>query len=423
MKEYNKYVFLKNKFKVKYKGNKLNDLLAVYFISDSYNHMLIPKIFTKKIFKSFFYIESYKNLNQVLLHKGIILSQSKWNRKDYRELVELMGENMKDSLIFDYKYKRAISIRVDIMLMSFVQVFFQLKKSFSFRQLLFLASKVSEIKQKIIELNGYSKKIKGFIAFNSAVYDDAILSSVFNNEKIKTFSLQHGYYSIYKINIPLDIINYENLVAKQLLCWGQDTYNNMLSFGLKKDRLFILGNPKMNYSKNIDIARPKFNKCLVLLGRDIYHDSNIHLINMLTTISKTSNEEFVLKLHPTLRVKKLENAYIGKFEIFDENKTVHEIFKSYNFDLAISNNTSAYFDALINGILCFRFTKYENEDFGKSILSFSELENYYNLKKIINNKKTIEIKEIVMKILSNNFSNNFSKNINDLNNLILERSC
>ena len=166
MKEYNKYVFLKNKFKVKYKGNKLNDLLAVYFISDSYNHMLIPKLSTKEIFKSFFYIESYKNLNQVLLHKGIILSQSKWNRKDYRELVELMGENMKDSLIFDYKYKRAISIRVDIMLMSFVQVFFQLKKSFSFRQLLFLASKVSEIKQKIIELNGSSKKIKGLDGLN-----------------------------------------------------------------------------------------------------------------------------------------------------------------------------------------------------------------------------------------------------------------
>jgi hypothetical protein len=423
MEEYNKYIMLKQLFKAKFKGYKLNKLLAIIFISDCYGHIKMSEPTIKEIVKSFFYVENYRNLKNVLSHNGVILSQAKWKRNDYRELVYLMGSSMKGSLIFDYEFNKVKKLRINIILVSIIQVVFYLRKEYSFRQLLFLATKITEIKYKLIEVDKYAKKakIKGFIAFNSSIFDDALLCSVLKRYGIDTFSLQHGYYSIYNNKIPLDIINYENLIADKLLCWGQSTYENMLSFGIKENRLTVLGNPRIKFSEKFNLIETNFKRCLVLLGRDIYHESNIKLLEIISEINKISGEEFLLKLHPTLRVKKLENKYSGKFKIIKDVISVKEALNLYNCDMAFSNNTSAFFDALIQGVICFRFTKYENEDFGETIFKFEDVNDYYKLKEYILSKSTRSIENIVFDSLKYNFCDNFTKNIYKLNsNLLLK---
>ena len=47
-----------------------------------------------------------------------------------------------------------------------------------------------------------------FIAFNGPYGNDALLTEFFHKHGISTYSIQHGIFYDYKIQVPYDIINY-----------------------------------------------------------------------------------------------------------------------------------------------------------------------------------------------------------------------
>jgi hypothetical protein len=413
MENYYKYKNIKDAFQSEYKGVKLNQIIAIDIISHVYGHILIPKISLIDFFRRFRFLNVFTGLESVSNHPGVIMSHANWQRMDYVELVELMNDSVPQSKVFNYKTEIISRFNLYKLFRTFIEVFRSFRPFFSFGQVLFLVCILLEKKEKIDRLYDLMKKskIKSFIAFNSSVSDDAIMCSVLRKLNIKTYSLQHGFYSIYENNIPLDIINYENITADFLLCWGNSTVKNLKKFGVPVNKLIIFGNPRIVLNNNRILKTPKFTNILVLLGRDIYHKSNLELIKLLEVINHNNKYNFILKLHPTLPVKSLNKFYSASFSKAEEKITVAKTLEIYNCDLAISNNTSAFFDSFLNGVICLRYGKYENENFGKTTFMFNDLKSFIKLKDNLIHEDQMQIKKKIEYLIGENLSNDFSDNI------------
>jgi hypothetical protein len=271
-----------------------------------------------------------------------------------------------------------------------------------------LSLEVIQIKSKIKWLNQLSSRINisAFIAFNSSVLEDSIVCSFLNSLKVKTYSLQHGFYVNYQQKIPMDIINYENIVAEKLLCWGNTSFKNLTSYGIDAERLEVVGNPVYSFDDGYKLIPPKFHRCIVLLGRDIHHVSNLELVKLLSELDLEYNIDFTIRLHPSLKLKGLDVDYLKWLPISNSENLLKDDLVSGRFDFAISNNTTAYFDAIASGLVCFRFTKDEIENLGVSGFEFNCKNEFIGLINSLKHSDEKSMERINIKTLEDTFHNN-----------------
>ena len=71
-----------------------------------------------------------------------------------------------------------------------------------------------------------------------------LLTQFFKLRNIPTYSLQEGVYFIFKKNPPLDSVQYENFETDNLLCWGQFSIDEDVSYGISPRKLRLAGYPK-----------------------------------------------------------------------------------------------------------------------------------------------------------------------------------
>lgn len=231
----------------------------------------------------------------------------------------------------------------------------------------------------MLERTKQSIVIDRYICFNSAYREESILTQYFNKRKIETVTLQHGIFCEYKLLVPFDYINFENMIASEVLCWGQATVDYFVTNGIDASRLIMSGNPKY---KDIKITEVKqsFKHCLVLLGRGLYVDTNNKLLEMLSAYNKKHNCDivFYIKKHPFLTDEEhRQYANISQNILFlGREHSVEEILKSSLVDFSISVNTTAYYESLALGKPCFRWVESENEDFYGMDDKFKNLDNF-----------------------------------------------
>jgi hypothetical protein len=411
-KNYQHYLSLKEKLNFVHKGIQYNKVLAadigrIVFFKDKPDTL-------RGILRNLFYSVDMSPLIQACATNKKIAIYS-LDRDDYKYQVEQTIANISSAeTILIEKLDKKISFNPIRILTTFFFTYKSLKGIESLYKILFLTSKIvfyRNIHEQLFSiLTVKPKKEIKLISFNSAYCIENLICQFFNLNHYPTFSLSHGFFVPYKKFIPIDIINGENIVANKILVWGsasvEDLNNN---YNFPKESVLIAGNPKYP-QKEISIKQT-FRKGIVLLGRAIYHESNLEIIEILKKFSiDMPMINFSLKLHPSLSIEIYKEICEGTtIIVLEENKSLFNIFKENIYDFSIVNNSTTYYEAMYADMICLRYELSENEDFKGLNDKFTDSET---LKKRIqyfttidNNKLNSEVEALLNSILGMGINN------------------
>jgi len=366
---FERYNDLINKLDYTYKGYNLKHLLPGYFTwaFDDYS------ISAREIFKEFYKGTQLYDLTKVLEVKTPTVITYLINRSDYRELAEAAQKSYPDSEILNIESLPqrkfpAFSFTYFGHLFKGLSIAFSRSIKESFTTKLYLAGIIIKIFNyiEILERYRFPETAQQYICFNTAYKEESILTTYFKKHKVETITLQHGIFCDFKQVIPFDVINFANLISDKVLCWGQSTVDYLVSKGIDRNRLILMGNPKYK-DISIENVEQSFTKCLVLLGRQIYVPTNDKLLALLRDYNRKNNNKilFYIKKHPFLMDSDHKSfASIADNMIFlgKEHSTL-EVLKSGLVNFSIAVNTTAYYESLALGKVSLRWVETENEDF------------------------------------------------------------
>lgn len=366
---YNRYKSLLEKLNYTYKGYNLQQLVPGYFtflFSDD-------ALSARDVFKEFYIGTQIIDLSKVLETKTSSVISFLIDRDDYQDLANSVKAIYPDSSIV--KLSALSNKKISFLSFSYfkhlakaTKLIFSRSIDESFMTKLFLVGLITKLLNQInvLEKTQCPENIQRYICFNAAYKEESLLTLYFKNKGIETISMQHGIFCDFKVIIPFDYINFDNMIADKLLCWGQSTVDYLTSKGIDKSRLILMGNPKY---KDLTIGHvdQSFTKCLVLLGRAIYIPSNDKLLSLLKEFNKKHNNKilFYIKKHPFLMdVEHKSFASISDNMVFlGREHSVQEVLRSDMVNFTIAVNTTAYYESLALGKISLRWSESENEEF------------------------------------------------------------
>ena len=204
---------------------------------------------------------------------------------------------------------------------------------------------------------------KSFMPVNSSTYEDVVFTEFFKRKGCRTYHFCHGQHFVdYHIAPFFDVVNALNVTADNIIVWGessvQDIRKNFPQFSGKK--VSVGGNPRMP-EKEIKV-RQKCSNCFVLLGSLEHSRENLGLLELLHEYQeKKGGMSFSIKPHPSNfsdEIRKRCSDY--GFTLLDKTKIVANLLTGDQYDCAMSIQTNAYYEALYNGLPCFRYAVGEN---------------------------------------------------------------
>ncbi|MDJ0582640.1 hypothetical protein [Crocosphaera sp.] len=413
---FEKYKKIKNKLSYQYQGYNLGEIIAfdiiyhIYFerkndLEDQAYRIILSQI------KQHPYID---NLQDICEHPGVVFTipKTQSRRNDYCELIELTSQKINKSVNFildmkiDSKSIPLFSKSFLLFLITFLNNFIKLFKLLSIKEILMFSCRLQFYRNFIDALESIDEnkvKIKKYIAFNGALNYENILVKFCQKRDIPTYSLQHAImdrYFLNKSSPPYDLINIENLQTDYLLCWSQNTINQIRKSSMTSAELLLVGNLK--YSKwKIEEIKQSFRKGLVFLGGKGDDLINLEVIEIIKKLSKIRGDiEFYFKLHP----QNLNEKYYKKIteehsiNVVQTNEILSNLLINSDFDFTISYNTTTtvYYESLCYGLPCFRYNQeqtvnvygLENDDFStveelvQRILYFQQIDPSMLLEKI-----------------------------------------
>ena len=408
-----KYKKTKNKFDYSYKGYNLKFIIPGYlnFVFDGD----VPS--SKDVFKSFINSFEVFDLKETIKANSQVLITYLINRSDYKDLAYAAQKLYPGSEVINIESlpKRKVSPFSVTYIKHFwlsLWLIFSRNIGDGIASKFYLIASVIKI-LNLIKFVEQQKEthIDKYICFNSAYREEAVLTTYFNKRNVETITMQHGIFCDFKIKIPFDIINHENITAQKLLCWGQSTIDYMSKQGMEESRFILEGNLKYRNIK-IEYINQNFRSCLVLLGRGNYIATNNKLLEVLSEFNKTSNYpiKFYVKKHPFLDDKEhkqfadIKNniVFIGK------EHTVQEVLESSLVDFSIAVNTTAYYESLALGKPCLRWIESENEEFFGMDDKFENILEFNNrikeLKDMDQEEILKQIKEVIKYIFNPNLT-------------------
>lgn len=279
-----------------------------------------------------------------------------YTRKDHKELftsvINKLGNNVTCEYLLTWKRRFYLNLG-NIFHVS--KYFFSLKESgLNLKNKLGLISEVVYYCNFIDELESVdTNRINKYLCTMSHMNLENVMTQFFNKKGINTYSLEEGIYFIFKNDIPLDCLIYENMETSHLLAWSQYVIDEYISYGINANRLLLAGYPKTVHFSEIK-ENNTFSKCMILLARKSYNEANMKLLEILSRYSQ--DVEFFLKLHPSLDFS-LYQEYAQNYgmSIIPMSETINECLDKDKFDFAIAVNTTAYYEALMRGVPCLRY--------------------------------------------------------------------
>ena len=409
---FDNYKSIKEKFNYSYKGYNLKYLVSGYltFLFSGET----PS--SRDVFKEFYLSGTIINLSEALNITESTLITYLIDRTDYRDLAFTTKHVFSDSQVVDLSKlsKKKISIfNLTYIKHFWISLWLVLSHSIgqgSMSKLFYVALTVKILNQvSLLEKNCSNTSITRYVCFNSAYKEETVLTAYFNKRNIETVSMQHGIFCDFKLTIPFDIINYENLTASKLLCWGQSTIDYLKTKGFEDSRFILMGNAKYKDAVIGHVSK-SFKKCLVLLGRSVYIPSNDRLLALLQEYNRKNNNQilFYLKKHPFVvdsEHKKFASLPDNMFFVGREH-SVQEVLKSDLVDFTISVNTTAYYESLALGKISLRWSDEENEDFYGMNDKFYDLatfeEKIKNFKEMPEDEICREMKDVIKYVFNPN---------------------
>jgi len=354
MDKFGRYKLLKCQFDLVYKGIHLNRVLAgnIWSIANKSFH-----ISWKQYFLFLFAIDIRKIKFDSEVHSILSTFGRYKGRNDHLELyntvIDKLGSEVAYNNMTEWTYR--LSVHPLVILQIFTQGFRMLKKtSLTFKeqcQLLIFTIHYCNLIEDLDEISFLN--VKKYLCQCSVLDLENLLTQYFKLKHIPTYSLQEGVYFIFKKNLPLDSIQYENFETDNLMCWGKYSVDEFISYGISPSHLQIAG-----YPKQVELKLMKqdnsFKKCMILVARDSFRNTNMALLDIL---SKYSTEyEFYLKLHPSCDYNFYSNySRSNNMVVVSKGVTINECLINSVYDFAIAVNTTAYYEALMRGLPCLRF--------------------------------------------------------------------
>ena len=408
---YDGYRQIKEKFDYVYKGYNLKFLIPGYLGID-----LSGDVHVRDLFKTFYRSTKTKDFRAMLSSlddKGLITYLIP--RADYSDLAKETKKNYSDSEIVcidslpDMKFS---PIGFTYCKHFWLALFLVFSRSIGHNlkyKFLFVGYLINLFNQISVVEKVRHTGIKRYICFNSAYRDESLLTLYFRKRGIETISMQHGIFCNFTRSIPFDIINTENLIANKLLCWGQASIDNLVENGFDPSRLILTGNPKYK-DVRIESVNQTFSKCLVLLGRELYIETNDKLLEVLQQYNKQSGNKiiFYIKKHPFLddSLHKQFASVNNKMIFIGKEHSTQEILRSDLVDFTIAVNTTAYYESLALSKVSFRWVEAENEDFVGMDDKFENIIEFESRLDEFKYKPASEIKEEMTNIIKYVFNPN-----------------
>ena len=402
---YNRYKSLLEKLNYTYKGYNLKYLVPGYFtflFSDD-------ALSAREVFKEFYIGTQIIDLTKALETKSSSIISFLIDRDDYKDLASSVQAIYSDSSIV--KLSGLPTKKVSFLSFSYFKHLAKASKLVftrsideSFMTKLFLIGLITKLFNQISTLEKIQcpENIQRYICFNAAYKEESLLTLYFKNRGIETISMQHGIFCDFKLIIPFDYINLDNMIADKLLCWGQSTVDYLTSKGIDQSRLILMGNPKYK-DLTIEQVDQSFTKCLVLLGRAIYIPSNEKLLSLLKEFNKKHNNKilFYIKKHPFLMdVEHKSFASISDNMIFlGREHSVQEVLRSDMVNFTIAVNTTAYYESLALGKISLRWSESENEEFIGMNDKFVNLSQFETKLNEFTQKPELEIRQEMKDII------------------------
>lgn len=347
MKElFDRYQKIKEDLEYNYKNYHIEKIMSIDIVSLIFN----PRSFKLREFIKIFLTLKIK-INPT---RKILFSIGPYKRKDYYEILNNVKLDIESDFIDLSTLKRSFKFSPKNVFISFVH-FFKNGKGLTFNQKLSLSCVMTYTLNIIDELekNKPPKELEKFCSFCSAHSQEAILDYYFQKYGIETYTLQHALYFIFN-NYPIHAIAYENMISNKLLCWGDYTKDEFIKYGIKEEKLVVVGYPK-------EINKLKLNKTitkniLVLFGHIDNNKSNLELIELLKCF-KQKNPEFNidLKLHPSLNHSFYESIAIKNNFSMAENKIIPELLNQNKYTYTIVYNSTSYYDSYMNNCISLRY--------------------------------------------------------------------
>ena len=203
--------------------------------------------------------------------------------------------------------------------------------------------------------NKIPEQIKTLIAYNSSNVPECFLITLCRSYKIPTFSIQHALYQNYKNEIPLDVINYENVTAETLLVWSNFCKNQILEFYDRENRKPNFKMPVAGYLKELapsaysNPRRTDNSHILCLLPRD-ETDSSISLLKILKKLEK--KQSIMIRFHPASDKEKIIPGKLPENFKIDTSNDLEATLETNNVSLAVGFNSTSIFDVLLYNIPC-----------------------------------------------------------------------
>ena len=285
-------------------------------------------------------------------------------RKDHREMSHLVQSSINDSIWVELAYK----YRPWGVLLPFIKEYFAVTKrlQLSFRRRCYLAACLVAYKKNIDILLGSFQNIdlkgRNLVPFSATTYYESLLTLFFKTKGVVTYTTFHGILGHYRQHITNDVVLGLNIQSDYALAFSKEQKADLEThFGIAAERIYIAGNPKYPYR---DIAYDKVGKkCLILSGVSYYDEDIKKLLPLAEEVGQEMGITFSIKPHPSSMIREEDITQYPHIGIIEKSQTVQQLLSSNEYKVAISHNTTAYFECLYYGVRPLRWGINENLNF------------------------------------------------------------
>lgn len=350
---FNKYKKIKDELAFKYKGYKIEEILAI--------RIWLFCQYGPRSRVSFRMRKSYGNMFQQEIDNLMIYG--KYRRNDHEYTFDCVFERLKSSYyaVKLERYPDVKSFSALNIFYAFWMVFIRLKtRSMDIKSRIYWCSCLCYLFNTIDYLESLPRKrIRKLLCFSAIHEDENILKQYFSMQGATTYSMFHGT-SIQQINnVTIDCLTYENLHVDYSLPWGQYGKDEFIKTGFPKEKLIVVG-----YPRNIELQplnnQTTLKRCILLMSRSQFESSDIKLVKLL---AKVKDVHFSIKLHPSCHEQRFEELCKQEnMELVPKSKLLIDCLNNNYYDFAVAVNTTSYYESLIAGLPCLRFKDGEQYD-------------------------------------------------------------
>lgn len=207
-----------------------------------------------------------------------------------------------------------------------------------------------------------TEKIKSLVCYNSSNVPECFIAAACREKGIKTFSLQHGFYYQFKSSPPLAVINYENVVADELLVWSEfcreqiegfyESENRVCDFSMSIAGYFKTGSAKPCAAQEATHQTDKHILCLLPGPDDL--EASIALLNLLTNLPQ--DHRITVRMHPLITHLEAVMKALPEQAELDTNRLLADTLADNHFSIAVGFNSTSLLEAMLADIYCATFT-------------------------------------------------------------------